>query len=297
MTSSVKHLVLSGGGTLIFQTIGIIQYLEEKNIYSKKDLTSIYGTSSGAIVGLFICLDYDWNIINKFMVERPWDNLFYIDSERIYNGFKQCGLYNKDIFVKSYKSLFEAKDISIEITMKEFYEHTNIDFHLISYDVNNLKMEDISHETYPDIKVLDAIHMTSSLPLFFKPAFIKDKCFIDGAIVLNYPLNLCIEKYNNKNEILGIKHIYTKINKNITSQTSVFEYFINIFYKLVKNISIKDVDDDDNNNIKHEIICDENYMTIKSIITTLTSSIERKNILEKGIKIATEYCNSIKLQD
>ena len=193
--SSVKHLIISGGGPLIFQSMGIIQHLEKNNLFKRSNIKSIYGTSSGAIVGLFICLGYQWEVINKFMIERPWENLYYIGTEQMYNGFKQCGFYNREIFVKSYKSLFDAKDISIDVTMKEFYELTNIDYHLITYEVNNLQMEDISHETYPDIKVIDAIHMTSCLPVFFTPVFLENKCFIDGGIVLNYPLKLCIDKY------------------------------------------------------------------------------------------------------
>lgn len=290
--SMVKHLIISGGGPLIFQSMGIVQHLEKNNIFNKSNLTSIYGTSSGAIVGLFICLGYEWDVINKFMIERPWENLYYIGTEQIYNGLKQCGFYNRDIIVKSYKSLFEAKDISIDVTMKEFYERTNIDYHLITYEVNSLQMEDISHETYPDIKVIDAIHMTSGLPVFFRPVFIDNKCFIDGGIALNYPLKLCIDKYKNKEEMLGIKHIYTndEVNKNITTETGIFEYFLNIFYKLVKNISKENHNTvDEQYNIKHEIVCYEKYMTLNSIITCLKQQEKRNKLLENGIKIANQY--------
>jgi predicted acylesterase/phospholipase RssA len=274
--------------------MGIIQQLEKNKIFDRTNIESIYGTSSGAIVGLFICLGYEWDVINKFMIERPWENLYYIGTEQIYNGFKQCGFYNRDILVKSYKSLFEAKDISIDVTMKELYELTNIDYHLISYEVNNLQMEDISHETYPDIKVIDAIHMTSCLPVFFTPVFIENKCFIDGGIALNYPLNLCVNKYKNLEEMLGIKHEYTSDeNKNITTETGIFEYFLNIFYKLVKNISKQYHNINEQFNIKHEIVCYEKYMTLNSIITSIKKSEKRKELLENGIQIVNQYCEHL----
>lgn len=292
--SLIKHLIISGGGPLIFQSMGIIQQLEKNKIFDRTNIESIYGTSSGAIVGLFICLGYEWDVINKFMIERPWENLYYIGTEQIYNGFKQCGFYNRDILVKSYKSLFEAKDISIDVTMKELYELTNIDYHLISYEVNNLQMEDISHETYPDIKVIDAIHMTSCLPVFFTPVFIENKCFIDGGIALNYPLNLCVNKYKNLEEMLGIKHEYTSDeNKNITTETGIFEYFLNIFYKLVKNISKQYHNINEQFNIKHEIVCYEKYMTLNSIITSIKKSEKRKELLENGIQIVNQYCEHL----
>ena len=183
--------------------------------------------------------------------------------------------------------------------MKEFYEITSIDYHLIAYEVNNLQMEDISHETYPDIKVIDAIHMTSCLPVFFTPVFIENKCFIDGGIVLNYPLNLCINKYKNTEEMLGIKHEYTndEESKNITRETGIFEYFLNIFYKLVKNISKQNYNIDEQSSIKQEIVCYEKYMTLNSIITTLTKSEKRNELLENGIKIAIQYCEQLEDND
>jgi predicted acylesterase/phospholipase RssA len=295
--STVKHLVLSGGGPLIFQTIGIMQELEKNNTYSRSNIKSIYGTSSGAIVGLFICLGYDWDVINKFMIERPWDNLYYIDTERLFNGFKQCGIYNHEVFIKSYKSLFDAKDISIDITLSDFYKLTKIDYHLISFEVNKLQMEDLSHETYPDLKVMDAIHMTACLPIIFTPVLMEEKCFIDGGIILNYPLNLCIDKYPNTDEIIGVKHIYTNNDneKNITSTTNILEYIINIFYKLIRHISLDKKEE--NTSLKHEILCYENYMTFQQITSCLTSSKTRQTILENGIKIAKKYCENINLED
>lgn len=293
----IKHLILSGGGPLIFQTIGIMQYLESQNIYLRENIKSIYGTSSGAIVGLFICLGYNWDVINKFMIERPWEHVYYIDSERIYNGFKQCGVFNNDIFIKSYKSLFEAKDLSIDITLQDFYKITDIDLHMISYEINNLKMEDISHETYPNLRVIDAIHMTACLPMIFTPVFIQEKCFIDGGIVLNYPLKLCIEKYKNKNEMLGIKHIYLNdlLDKNITKTTRIFEYIINVFYKLIQNLTLED--NTIYNEIKHEIICYEKHMTFNLIISCITNSEKRKEILDNGIQKAMEYCKTLEIND
>jgi len=293
---SIKHLVLSGGGPLLFQTIGIVQQLENQNIFSRTNIESIYGTSSGAIVGLFVCLGYDWNVIDKFMIERPWEQLYYINTERIFNSFKQCGIYDHNIFIKSYKSLFEAKDISIDITMKEFYELTKIDYHLISFEINKLQLEDISHETYPDVKVIDAIHMSACLPIIFAPIFIESKCFIDGGIIMNYPLQLCIDKYkSNEKYILGVKHIYnneTNSETMITKKSTILEYISYIFVKLLRNNSLDT--NELNKEIKYEIVCYEDFMSLNQITNTLKSSDKRTELLEKGIAIANNYINEWK---
>ena len=292
--TDIKHLVLSGGGPLLFHTMGIIQQLEKSGIYNRSNIKSIYGTSSGAIIGFFVCLGYDWDIINNFMINRPWDNLYNLNAEKIFNSFKNCGFYGRDIFVKSYKSLFDAKDISIDITMKEFYELNNIDFHVISFEINNMTLENISHENYPDLKVIDALNMTSCLPIIFVPQCINSKCFIDGGIVLNYPLSLCIEKYKNQSEIFGIKYCYSNTTEKgdestISNTSTLYDYVIYVIYKLIKNISVE------SNTIKiqNEILCNKKCMSLNSITSTIANSEKRKELLADGVETALKYITDL----
>ena len=69
------------------------------------------------------------------------------------------------------------------------------------------------------------------------------------------------------------------------------------FYKLVKNISKQNYNIDEQSSIKHEIICYEKYMTLNSIITSLTKSEKRNDLLENGIQIAKQYCEQLEDND
>ena len=68
---TIKHLVISGGGPVMFRAMGALQKLEEDNFWNRKDTQSIFGTSAGAFVAVIICLNYDWDTILKYFVERP----------------------------------------------------------------------------------------------------------------------------------------------------------------------------------------------------------------------------------
>ena len=57
---TIKHLVISGGGPIMIQILGAIQHLEKNEKVDMKNIESIYGTSAGAIVGVLICLKFDW---------------------------------------------------------------------------------------------------------------------------------------------------------------------------------------------------------------------------------------------
>ena len=44
-------------------------------------------------------------------------------------------------------------------------------------------------ETTPELKVLEAIYMSSSVPVIFKPIMYKDEYYIDGAFSCRFPIN------------------------------------------------------------------------------------------------------------
>ena len=72
---TIKHLVISGGGPIMVQVLGAIQNLEKNNFIDMKNIESIYGTSAGAIVGILICLKFDWETINDYIIKRPWNSI------------------------------------------------------------------------------------------------------------------------------------------------------------------------------------------------------------------------------
>jgi predicted acylesterase/phospholipase RssA len=128
---TIKHLVISGGGPIMIQILGSLQHLENNNIININDIESIYGTSAGAIVGVLICLKFDWNTINDYIIKRPWQDVFKIDPESIFNSYTKKGIFDIKIIEKCFKPLFDAKDISMNITLEEFYIYSNIEIHCI----------------------------------------------------------------------------------------------------------------------------------------------------------------------
>ena len=77
---TIKHLVIGGGGPLGLRFLGALQKLEQKGFWEFNNIESIYGTSVGSIIGAFICLKYDWDTLNKYIIERPWQEAFKINA-------------------------------------------------------------------------------------------------------------------------------------------------------------------------------------------------------------------------
>jgi predicted acylesterase/phospholipase RssA len=286
---TIKHLIISGGGPIMVQILSTIQELEKNNYININDIESIYGTSAGAIIGVLISLKYDWETINDYIIKRPWQDVFPIKVQNILDSYTKRGLFDMKTVEKCFKPLFDAKDIPLDINMSDFYKLTNVELHMFSFEINQYKVEDISHLTYPNLHLLQAIQMTCALPVLVTPVCIDDKCFMDGGVACNYPLNFCIDSGKNPDEMLGFKNKYSDDKTIINEESTLLDYLLNFLFKAVfsaKNNYMQP-------NIKNEVICDASYLNLDVLRNALSSVEVRRDLFEKGKQTALNYLNSL----
>lgn len=289
---SFEHLVISGGGPNILQSIGILQKYADANLLDITKVKSIYATSSGAVLGAMLCLNFEWDILINYLVGRPWNVLFFINFEKIYNSYKTNGLFGKEEIIQVFKPLLKSKDIPLNINLRDLFLLCNIELHVFTIEVNNIDIVDISHIDYPDLELIDALLMTSSIPFLFNPCFSNNNCFMDGGLLINYPINPCLKKWGSESytkNILAIKQMCALENINVNPSTNLIQYCVQIIFKLV-DVGKKQnhISQDPYNNLL-EISCNENFMDFTKIINALNNINYRKDILQKGHNIAIEY--------
>jgi predicted acylesterase/phospholipase RssA len=286
---TIKHLVISGGGPIMIQIMSAIQELERKEYLNMENIESIYGTSAGAIIGIMIALKFDWDTLNDYIIKRPWQDVFPLKVQNILDAYSKKGIFDIKTVEKCFKPLFDAKDISLDINMADFYELTKIELHVFSFEVNEYKVVEISYKTHPQLKVLQAIQMTCALPVLISPVCIDDKCFMDGGVGCNYPLSFCIDSGKEPNEILGFKNKYSDEKLYINSDSTLLDYILRFLFKAVFNI---------NNNyvqpiIKNEVICDTTYLTVENFKSALSNVEVRRELFEKGKLTAHNFLETL----
>lgn len=286
---TIKHLVISGGGPSGLQTISAIQELEEKNFLDTKNIESIYGTSVGAIIAVIIALKYDWETINDYIIKRPWKDVFQIKVENILESYTKKGLFDIKTFEKFYKPLFDAKDIPLDITLKDFYELTKIEINMISFEINEYKIQNISYKTYPNLAVIKAVQMSSALPILITPVFMDNKCFMDGGVACNYPLNFCIDSGKLPDEIIGFKNKYPDKRSDINDDSTLLDYVLHFLYKSVFNVQNNYVQPV----IKNEVICDTEYLSLDKLKNALNNVEIRRELFKEGRKFATIFLDNL----
>jgi predicted patatin/cPLA2 family phospholipase len=201
---TIKHLVLSGGSIGGCAFMGAVRYLVEHSFLDMDQLETIYATSVGTYMAVVITLGYDWDTLFTYMVKRNWGQTYKINIEAIVNALHTGGVFDKQIIVNTFKSLFNGKDLDLDMTLLDFYQYNKKEIHFVCSNITDYKAEDFSYLTHPDVKLLDVVYASSGLPLLFPPMQINGKLYFDGAAFLNYPINLCLDRGFDRKEILGI---------------------------------------------------------------------------------------------
>jgi predicted acylesterase/phospholipase RssA len=281
----VKHLVISGGVVYGYAFYGCLRRLAEKGFWHIDNIISIHSTSVGTIFATIFALRYDWDTVNDYVVDRPWHTVFKIDMCAIMNCYSNRGIFPMDIIDKVFMPLFSAKDIPIDITMKEFFNITGIELHYNVTSITNFELIDISHLTHPDWKVMDAIYASCSAPIFFAPLVKDGTWYADGGFILNYPVDNCLNsRYKPKEEeIIGIKMNCVEIELNIDN-TSLFEYIACLFIKFITKFT------GTSKKIKNEILISQlSEVTSYDIHALVSSPQKRMRLIEHGIQIADDF--------
>lgn len=239
---SFKHIVLSGGGGILLTQIGALYECIQSNILNIQRIESIYGTSAGSISAFIMSLGLEREVIMDYFIERPWHKLFEPLSMNILNIYSNKGMYNKSLFVDMLSPLFKFKNISCDITLKEYFNISSITLYLYSVKLETLEEVEISHHSHPELKLLDAIYMSCCFPFMFEPFWYNDTFYIDGGATLNYPILNCIKR--NEQDIsciLGIPLIKQNskddIARKFEKDMDIVSYGYNFIHGLVNKIN------------------------------------------------------------
>jgi predicted acylesterase/phospholipase RssA len=293
----IKHLVIAGGGPMGLCFLGALERLNKEDFWNIENIESIYATSIGTIIGAFICLKYDWETLNKYITDRPWHEAFKITGKQIFEAYNKKGLFDKKLAEIIFSPLLKAKDLDLNITLKEFYDFSKIDFHLYTFELNTFQTLDLSYKTHPNLLLTQALTMSCGLPGLFMPVFMDNGCYIDGGLMWNYPINFCLKDHPNEEEILGInRKDYENMKNNdetiIDENSSILDFIVGFSINAMNYIS-KSVKKE---SIRNEVTCysDGKELTLDVIKESISRSDMRKDWLAKGEQYAEDFLKKIK---
>ncbi len=193
-------LVLSGGGAKCMAQIGALKVIEEAGI----QIDYIGGTSMGAIVGAMYSLGYSASEIESYLGQVNWDALLTNEVPRNRLSFfdrKADSRYMLSFPIDSGGvhiprgvnfAQYIMKELST-ITQQSYpyidFEELPIPFYCVATNLETGKPRIFSNG-----RLIDALRASSAFPSLFTPYLFEDSLYIDGGVVLNYPIQIMAEK-------------------------------------------------------------------------------------------------------
>lgn len=230
-----SNLVLSGGALKAVVLLGAVKYLEEKDLI--KHFKNYIGSSAGAIIIFFLIIGYKSYEIKDILIEEI-NNIVDLDFENIDDFFINYGIDNTDRNKDILKKYLIKKTKLNDITFIEFAKKYGLNFTITGTNLTTRNTDYFNVDNFPNMSMLDALVITSCIPLIYKPIEYNDNLYIDGGIYNNFAYNY----YKNKNDSLGINVTYNYSRKNDT----FINYFNNILLSLMDKIIELGLDNSEN---------------------------------------------------
>lgn len=292
-------MVLSGGGPTGLILYGAIKRLHEEGVWSLDELETIYMSSIGGFIGFIIALGYDWNIIEEYLVGRPWTKAFSNLSNDILEIMSNKGIDGIEMATICTEPLLSGKYLPKDITLQTLYEYTKVELCFIVTELNTadgLHTEILTHKTYPDMTLNTALASTCAFPLMFKPVLYNDKCFVDGGLLNNFPLNICLKETKCKQEetLAFCNYINQTPTPPITEKSSLIEYTRIFMRKCYIELETTRHQLKIENTVQYAI---QDIMDYSVWIHTLEDENMRKTLIERGREAAETFISSKQSQE
>lgn len=210
---SYENLVFEGAGIRGIAYCGVLQVLEERGILTS--IKQVGGTSAGAITALLVAVGFTAQEIEAIIFSTDFQN--FNDGEFIFFGGlhrlnKRFGWYKGEQFKKWLEQLMVKKTGNAHITFSQLSRQGYKNLAITATCLNQQKLLVLSESTYPNMKVVDAIRISMSIPLYFQAVFVDNvgktykkqnqqhnlDIMVDGGIIGNFPIHM----FDSKEETL-----------------------------------------------------------------------------------------------
>lgn len=205
-----------------------------------------------------------WEIIDDYLLKRPWHQLFKFDLDTLAQTFSNKGMFTKELADEMLRPVLRAIDKKTDITLAEFYELTQVEMHFMTSEMVEFKLVDVSHKTHPQWTLSNALYSSICLPFLFKPLALNGGLYMDGSLFQHYPLKSCISGGAVPDEILGITNYFESPHTYVPEFNNLLDYVMYISGKVLNHVLIK------NPVIKHNIIIPApDFISVYDIMQTV----------------------------
>lgn len=281
MTSHVfSSLCFAGGALKSLTIIGAIKYLEE--IKAIKDVKNVVGTSAGAVASFLYTIGYT----SKDMLEFAYDifsndELMSFDANEVCNVLQTYGIDTGERLENLFKKALIQKMNREDITFMELAKITGKNLVICVTNLSQERYELWNVDNHPNMSVIKALRISSSIPVIFAPMSVNGDIYIDGGLYNNFPID-----YFQKNLMKDIFGINISA-KNYRKTNDFLQYITYLLYSVIEKINYRPISDIERNIITIEFV-DEDQISLEDLKLIVT-----KENIDKYVQLGYEKTKAV----
>lgn len=224
----VDTLVISAGSTKGIMALGALQNAIDHNMLNH--LENYIGTSSGSMICYLLIIGYTPIEIMVYLCEKQLlEKLSKFDLVSLVRG--QGGI--SFMYIQEQLEKMTIDKIGYLPTLKDLKDKYGKTLICVTHNFTENHTEYISHDNYPTLPCITAIHMSSNLPFIFELYKYGNSHYIDGGVSDCFAID--VGDNMSKTGVLGIIVDSEQKQSCTASQTSIFN--LEMLYKIL-NIPI-----------------------------------------------------------
>jgi len=167
-----RELVLSGGGMKVVSMVGALSVLEDSGLL--KSLKIVSGVSAGAWVGFMISCGFSIKKMEKLILELDFGVIRNITPESFLGFPETYGIDDGSKLMKFLESVLRnAIKVEPQTTFADL-KNNKIHFRCWATDVVTYLPREFSLKETPNVKIIDALHASMSIPFYYTPVIDND---------------------------------------------------------------------------------------------------------------------------
>ena len=201
----IRNLVFEGAGMRGIAYCGVLEELENRQLL--KGVEKVGGTSAGALMALTVALGYSSSEIRELIgstnFKRLNDGRYFLFGG-IHRMQRNFGWYRGERLDSWIGAIIKKKTGNENISFEEWIQKGYKGLYVTGTCLNRQRLIVFSHETYPKMKVRDAVRISMSIPLYFGAVCINQQgqvirktrrldtldIMVDGGFTGNFPIRL-----------------------------------------------------------------------------------------------------------
>lgn len=172
--------VLGGGGLKGLAHVGAWQAIEESGLR----VSGIVGTSIGALIGAMVAGGMRWTELVPLAFALRKHDIVRINRRAVLiNGIRQEALFHGD----------PLRDYIDRVVPVKRWEDLEIPLQVNAVNLETGQTEWFGPGAHTDVPLVDALYASAALPVFYPPARLQGRVYVDGGAEHPFPLHRAAE--------------------------------------------------------------------------------------------------------